>query len=638
MEFSASAHTRLARDVAVRVRKACTFADAVNELKHMTSTLAGDISALNKQSVREVLRFRGDWVEASRLAWTIWDGAAKASRRCHEVCPMPSQVLSTAQRQSALAAGLLARLHSRRHDWQSALTLQVLPLLPLLPHDVKAVYDNCLRGRLDRRDWGAALAIACAGDLPMTARANKELAAGMPHQSLWQSAILLRTKDSLLPCAETFATAVAERLGWSAAVRMLKQGFRVDVTATGHEYWQDLERLPWGAKLKRAAELGAEGHLALGSLIDRAASALSHDLTVPLLAARANTPHRFHGWSNDIVVAAQRLDVLIGRLRDGSAKLIEVLDLAVSVIWTERWNHWLRQNPLTFEVFTLVDDRAALAELAINSAFWSRLIDANCVSYEQIEPNTTAIRVDFTLACETAIIVSEAAQGSSASRLCVVYDAPGVVVLSKPAGMATITDPLTEGRDGPSAVRHFSDARTVHRLDADTSGSLTIATNDQAERVLKAVFRRGTANTTHEGHRTPAIDGPKSYLCLCGRITREKSPDKGVIRAKLNDQTSMSRYCVLESFGDVVLVRVHISTGRYHQVRRHLASIGLPVLNDGRYGGGLTFTPLLRRIAIHAEESVLQRPSDGVGVVVSSAMPDDFALAVRRLRRQTKKT
>ncbi len=156
-----------------------------------------------------------------------------------------------------------------------------------------------------------------------------------------------------------------------------------------------------------------------------------------------------------------------------------------------------------------------------------------------------------------------------------------LLVLDKPAGW--LTHPA--GTDAPDvqswlAGRGLADFRPVHRLDAPTSGVLLFARGDR----LQALGDAFAARSVH-----------KTYVAVVhGRARR-----KGIIRRKLADGRrgrpleAVSRYRTVRWVERRSVVQVRPETGRKHQIRRHLASVGHPLVGDGRYGRRTDTEPMI---------------------------------------------
>ena len=169
----------------------------------------------------------------------------------------------------------------------------------------------------------------------------------------------------------------------------------------------------------------------------------------------------------------------------------------------------------------------------------------------------------------------------------------------------------------------------VHRLDWGTSGVLLYAKNGYAHERAQAQL-----------HAEPPAQGcGRTYLALCqGRCTEERGVvDLPIVRKDPNGieravgpggKRAVTRYEVVGCLpGDVVLVAVRLETGRTHQIRVHMAHIGLPLLGDPLYG---VACPSMGRPALHSHRLRLVHPVTGETLDVSAPLPDDMAAMVGR--------
>jgi 23S rRNA pseudouridine1911/1915/1917 synthase len=216
----------------------------------------------------------------------------------------------------------------------------------------------------------------------------------------------------------------------------------------------------------------------------------------------------------------------------------------------------------------------------------------------------------------------------------VVYEDEDVVVVDKPAGMVvhpapgnwsgTLVNALL-GRGGDLSTAGGADrAGLLHRLDKETSGLLLVARTERAHRVLGAalaarrIVRRYAALSW--GHLVTdqlTIDRP------LGRDPRDRKR-MAIVQGGKSASTTFTR---LARFDSVDLLRAHLHTGRTHQIRVHLASIGHPVAGDDTYGGGggrrlVGLAP--KRHFLHAAWLRFRHPSSDAPIDLRSPLPEDL--------------
>ncbi len=170
----------------------------------------------------------------------------------------------------------------------------------------------------------------------------------------------------------------------------------------------------------------------------------------------------------------------------------------------------------------------------------------------------------------------------------------------------------------------------VHRLDKDTSGCLVVAKTPDAQYKLSTLFaERKTAKTYLAIVRgVPARPSGE----LTGLIGRHPVNRQKMALVERGGKTAVTRYRVRgegEFSGcKVALLEVEILTGRTHQIRVHMASIGTPVLGDGVYGGTRGIETPPPRQMLHAWHLMLPHPADGRMLSFESPVPADMAAAI----------
>ena len=235
---------------------------------------------------------------------------------------------------------------------------------------------------------------------------------------------------------------------------------------------------------------------------------------------------------------------------------------------------------------------------------------------------------------------------AEAIPLSVVYEDADLLVVDKPAGMVvhpapghpggTLVNALLgrDGREGFGTIAGVTRPGIVHRLDRDTSGLLVVARNDRAQAGLMAQLK---------GRRMK-----KRYLALVGgavaatvgRIEAPvgRDPRHRTRMAVVPDgRPAVTGYRVRERFPAWTLLELDLVTGRTHQLRVHLASIGHPVAGDPIYAtGAARMGPAgLARLFLHAWRLEFLSPSDGHLVRAEAPLPEGLESVLAGLRRRT---
>ncbi|MSV35206.1 MAG: RluA family pseudouridine synthase [Bryobacterales bacterium] len=217
----------------------------------------------------------------------------------------------------------------------------------------------------------------------------------------------------------------------------------------------------------------------------------------------------------------------------------------------------------------------------------------------------------------------------------ILYEDASVIALNKPAGLVVHAGAGAEsGTLVNRLVHHFATLSQVggglrpgivHRLDKGTSGVILVARHDAAHQALAAQFAGRTVE--------------KVYLALVhgkvrneqGRITSPiaRDPERRIRMTTRLDtgRSALTEYRVRERFDKLTYLEVRIGTGRTHQIRVHLASIGHPVVGDKLYGA-----PVAERIFLHAYSISFTSPASGERVTVEAPLASELTEWLARLR------
>ncbi len=250
-----------------------------------------------------------------------------------------------------------------------------------------------------------------------------------------------------------------------------------------------------------------------------------------------------------------------------------------------------------------------------------------------------------------AITVPEAAPAQAIAQdipLAVVYEDEELIVIDKPAGL--VVHPAAGNPDGTlvNALLHHCRGQLsgiggvarpgiVHRIDKDTSGLLVVAKTDRAHEGLAAQFADHSIERAYKalvaGRPIPLAGTVRGAI---GRSSHDRK--KMAIVEEGRGKHAVTHYRTLENFAHASLVECRLETGRTHQVRVHMSSIGHALLGDPVYGrtpkslrallGRLAFS----RQALHAAELGFVHPVTHQNVRFASPLPDDMRTLIDELR------
>lgn len=231
----------------------------------------------------------------------------------------------------------------------------------------------------------------------------------------------------------------------------------------------------------------------------------------------------------------------------------------------------------------------------------------------------------------------------------ILFENEDMIVINKAAGLLSIPDRFDERLPSLSGMLEQRSGKIwiVHRLDKDTSGVIVFAKNEATHRFLSGQFLNRKTEKIYMGLvagriwekegtiETPVMEDPKK---------------KGKMITGKKGKEAITQYEVLESFNLYTYLKIKIFTGRTHQIRVHLQSIGHSIAMDGIYGSGKPFylsfikkkyrtgkfqeeeKPLMNRMALHAF-SLSFEDKNGQRLSFEAPLPKDFQAVLNQLRK-----
>jgi 23S rRNA pseudouridine1911/1915/1917 synthase len=228
--------------------------------------------------------------------------------------------------------------------------------------------------------------------------------------------------------------------------------------------------------------------------------------------------------------------------------------------------------------------------------------------------------------------------------LTVLYDDEHVVVVDKPAGLVvypaaghdrgTLMNALAYRFENLCPIGAPLRPGVVHRLDRDTSGVMVVALSEQAYYSLVQQFEE---KSTTRRYLALVYGNPKNDEGdVDAQIGRSVSDRKRMSTQTRRGKTALTHWRVRKRFAGAALIEARLATGRTHQIRVHMASLGHPVLGDVTYGRKRELMVKEKRVVfgrqmLHAQVLGFTHPATGEFMEFTSEMPDDMREAVESL-------
>jgi len=232
----------------------------------------------------------------------------------------------------------------------------------------------------------------------------------------------------------------------------------------------------------------------------------------------------------------------------------------------------------------------------------------------------------------------------------ILFENEQVVAVNKPAGVLSIPDRFDQHLPSMSKMlqQKYGQVFVVHRIDRDTSGVLLFAKDRQAHEILSKQFE----SREIEKYYYALVNGRLS--ATAGRIESAIAPHPGKpgkMTVSKKGKPAISEYEVMETFALFSWLKIQIQTGRTHQIRVHMQSIGHPVVMDELYGVDNPIflsslkrryhlgkhdkeeRPLLKRLALHAAIIRFRMPGSDVLCTIEAPLPKDLHATLQQLRK-----
>lgn len=221
----------------------------------------------------------------------------------------------------------------------------------------------------------------------------------------------------------------------------------------------------------------------------------------------------------------------------------------------------------------------------------------------------------------------------------ILYQDADIVIVNKPCGL--VVHPAAGNEDGTlvnALMYHVKDLSgiggemrpgIVHRLDKDTSGLILIAKNDRAHAIMSEQFKD---RSMEKHYRAVAFGGFKEESGLIDAPIARHPVDRKKMAVVPGGKPSQTEWSIIERLNGATYLDVHLLTGRTHQIRVHMQSIGHPLMGDSIYAPNIKHPVHIPRLMLHAYSLEFTHPTTQERMTVCAPIPQVFEKTLEKLR------
>ena len=267
----------------------------------------------------------------------------------------------------------------------------------------------------------------------------------------------------------------------------------------------------------------------------------------------------------------------------------------------------------------------------------SRSYIQKCIKDNQVLINGKPQKASYRLKVDDEIVfhipkAMEPAIEAENIPLSILYEDPDLLIVDKPKGMVVHPAPghysgtlvnavMYHCRDNLSGINGVLRPGIVHRIDRDTTGSLIICKNDHAHNSIAEQLKEHTITRKYRAIVHGVIDAEEGTVNA--PIGRDPKDRKKMTINEQNGKPAITHYKVLRRFQEYTYIECQLETGRTHQIRVHMSSIGHPLLGDEVYSQRKSPYHLCGQ-TLHAMVIGFIHPSSGEYLEITAPLPDYF--------------
>ena len=275
-------------------------------------------------------------------------------------------------------------------------------------------------------------------------------------------------------------------------------------------------------------------------------------------------------------------------------------------------------------------------------SFFQKLIKNECIKINGWVPKAS-YKVQETDLC--SVMIPDAKETNIVPEkipLDILYEDEDVLIVNKPKDMVVhpsaghysgtlVNAIMYYCKESLSGINGVIRPGIVHRIDKDTTGSLIVCKNDEAHISIAEQIKEHTVNRIYVGIVIGNLEEEEG--CINAPIGRDPFDRKKMAINEKNGKSAITHYKVLERFGNYTFVQFSLETGRTHQIRVHMASIGHPLLGDEYYSKQKSKWKHLQGQCLHAQTIGFIHPSTQKYMEFSAPIPEYMKKLLSQLKK-----
>lgn len=300
----------------------------------------------------------------------------------------------------------------------------------------------------------------------------------------------------------------------------------------------------------------------------------------------------------------------------------------------------------TFQIDDIAEECRIDKYLAMVKPSYSRSFFQKLIKNQQVLVNDAPVKANYTLSFDDIVSITfpDSEESSILPEdipLDILYEDDDVLIVNKPKGMVVhpsaghssgtlVNAIMYHCKESLSGINGVIRPGIVHRIDRDTTGSLIVCKNDESHVSIAKQIKEHSCNRIYEGIVIGTL--PEAEGTIEGPIGRHPIDRKKMAINEKNGKPAITHYKVLAYLNGFTYVQFKLETGRTHQIRVHMASIGHPLLGDELYNGKNSRFKQLQGQTLHAKNIGFVHPKTGEYKEFEAPLPEYFVKLLQQLQ------